>query len=142
MSLPDSTLAPAAGYEDGPDRIIFTGAEDIAWNDEGKAAYQRYADSVYAIGQKTQQQIGELLQDVSALDPMLKATAFEEGMVSILKRQHHDASAAAAAYFDAERVRQTGIDDGVRAEVHEMSQQQEQEIRGQMRAQARSLFGA
>ena len=51
-----------------------------------------------------------------------------------------ESSRASADYYDAERLRQTGLQDGFKAEVKEFTEEDEQPVREMIRQSFRDTF--
>ena len=120
---------------------IFEGAEDIAWNDEGKAAYARFSERINAISEATQKEITLFVEehaDGIGTDEQLEA--FADGCVEIWRKGCLESSRAAADYYDEERLRQTGLHDGFKAKVSSVTDQEEREFRETVRQACRYLF--
>ena len=93
-----------------------------------------------AISRKAQEEVAALFGRYDGTDAAEFVSALEDGVVDILKGAHRASSEAAAAYYDTERKRQTGLDDGFKAQVLEFTDEDEKSIRSWVRYNARSLF--
>ena len=121
--------------------LVFEGAEDIAWNDEGKAAYARCSERIDAISEATQEEITMFVEErADGIETDEQLEAFVDGCVEIWRKGCLASSRAAADYYDEERLRQTGLHDGFKAKVYPVTDQEEREFRETVRQACRYLF--
>lgn len=115
-------------------------ADLLEIDEEALAASFAYEEELEAISRKAREEVDAMFARLAGLDTMESVTAVEEGVVEIFRNAHRAASEAAAAYYDAERGRQIGPDDGFKAQVLEFTEEDERSIRAWVRYNARSLF--